>query len=68
MMDLLHRLPPHAAADFVEMPELEIAASDLQQRVRNGQSNSLLVPAEWTLYSAVRVYIAMIARTLLRET
>jgi len=52
MMDLLHRLPGlMKRLTFVEMPELEIAASDLQQRVRNGQSIHYLVPA------AVEAYI-----------
>jgi nicotinate-nucleotide adenylyltransferase len=46
MMDLLHRLPGLLERlTFVEMPELEIAASDLQQRVREGKSIRYLVPA-----------------------
>ena len=53
MMDLLHRLPGlMKRLTFVEMPELEIAASDLQQRVRNGQSIHYLVP------TAVEAYIS----------
>ena len=52
MMDLLHALPAllHKLT-FVEMPELEVAASNLQERVRNGQSIRYLVP------DAVRSYI-----------
>lgn len=51
-MELLHKLPDlFARLTFVEMPELEIAASDLQQRVRDGQSIRYLVP------DAVREYI-----------
>ena len=52
MMELLHGLPDlMKRLTFVEMPELEIAASDLQQRVRHGQSIHYLVP------SAVAAYI-----------
>jgi nicotinate-nucleotide adenylyltransferase len=51
MMDLLHRLPElMRRLTFVEMPELEIAASDLQQRVRQGQSILYLVPAAVDAY------------------
>lgn len=52
MMDLLHALPDLLGKlTFVEMPELEISASNLQERVRKGQSIRYLVP------EAVRVYI-----------
>ncbi|MBI5880134.1 MAG: nicotinate-nucleotide adenylyltransferase [Chloroflexi bacterium] len=52
MMDLLHGLPDlFNRLTFVEMPELEIAASNLQERVRRGQSIRYLVP------DAVRDYI-----------
>lgn len=45
MMELLHKLPNllHKLT-FVEMPELEIAASNLQERVRRGQSIRYLAP------------------------
>jgi nicotinate-nucleotide adenylyltransferase len=58
MMELLHRLPDMMKRlTFVEMPELEIAASDLQQRVRRGQSIRYLVPpAVDTYISAQRLY------------
>lgn len=50
---LLHKLPAlFERLTFVEMPELEIAASDLQERVRRGQSIRYLVP------DAVCEYIA----------
>ncbi len=53
MMDLLHRLPDLLQRlTFVEMPELEIAASNLQQRVRNGQSIRYLVPSPVCKYIA----------------
>ncbi|MBI1801755.1 MAG: nicotinate-nucleotide adenylyltransferase [Chloroflexi bacterium] len=52
MMSLMHKLPGLLQQlTFVEMPELEIAASDLQERVHNGQSIRYLVP------EAVRAYI-----------
>ena len=55
MMDLLHRLPDLLQRlTFVEMPELEIAASDLQQRVRKGQSIRYLVPAPVCAYIAAQ--------------
>src|SRR5439155_1089812 len=45
MMALLNQLPALLERlTFVEMPELAIAASDLQQRVRSGQSIRYLVP------------------------
>ena len=45
MMALLNQLPGLLERlTFVEMPELDIAASDLQQRVRSGQSIRYLVP------------------------
>ena len=53
MMDLLHKIPSlFSRLSFVEMPELEIAASNLQQRVRNGQSIRYLVPAAVCKYIA----------------
>jgi nicotinate-nucleotide adenylyltransferase len=53
MMELLHRLPDLLSRlTFVEMPELEIAASDLQQRVRRGQSIRYLVPTPVCAYIA----------------
>ncbi len=52
MLALLHKLPALSQRlTFVEMPELAIAASDLQQRVRHGQSIRYLVP------DAVREFI-----------
>lgn len=53
MMDLLHKLPALLQRlKFVEMPELAIAASDLQQRVRSGQSIRYLVPDSVCQYIA----------------
>ncbi len=46
MVNLMRTLPALGERlNFVEMPELSIAASDLQQRVRSGQSIRYLVPA-----------------------
>jgi len=58
MMDLLHKLPSlFSRLSFVEMPELEIAASNLQERVRRGQSIRYLVPATVCKYiEAQRLY------------
>jgi len=51
MMDLLHKLPLlFSRLAFVEMPELEISASNLQQRVRRGQSIRYLVPTAVSKY------------------
>lgn len=58
MMDLLHAMPDLLyRLTFVEMPELEIAASNLQERVRRGQSIRYLVPDAVAAYiEANRLY------------